>query len=54
MSATTVSQFAVELKMPVSALLEQLSKAGVGKSGAGDTLTDHDKAKLLATKRPKL
>ena len=47
MSATTVSQFAVELKMPVSALLEQLSKAGVGKSGAGDTLTDHDKAKLL-------
>lgn len=47
MSATTVSQFAVELKMPVSALLEQLSKAGVGKSGANDTLTDQDKAKLL-------
>ncbi|MCE1183487.1 MAG: translation initiation factor IF-2 [Rhodocyclales bacterium] len=47
MSATTVSQFAVELKMPVSALLEQLSKAGVGKAGANDTLTDHDKAKLL-------
>jgi len=47
MSATTVSQFAVELKMPVSALLEQLSKAGVGKDGANDALTDQDKAKLL-------
>ena len=47
MSATTVSQFAVELKMPVTALLEQLSKAGVGKSGANDTLTDQDKTRLL-------
>lgn len=47
MSATTVSQFAVELKMPVEALLEQLSRAGVGKSGGGDTLTDQDKASLL-------
>ncbi|MFN4341526.1 MAG: translation initiation factor IF-2 [Azonexus sp.] len=47
MSATTVSQFAVELKMPVAALLEQLSKAGVSKGGANDTLTDQDKAKLL-------
>jgi len=47
MSATTVSQFAVELKMPVGALLEQLGKAGVGKDGANDTLTDQDKARLL-------
>lgn len=47
MSATTVSQFAVELKMPVTALLEQLSKAGVGKEGANDALNDQDKAKLL-------
>ncbi len=47
MSATTVSQFAVELKMPVTALLEQLGKAGVGKQGNDDTLTDQDKAKLL-------
>jgi translation initiation factor IF-2 len=47
MSATTVSQFAVELKMPVAALLEQLSKAGVGKGDASDTLTDQDKARLL-------
>jgi len=47
MSATTVSQFAVELKMPVTALLEQLSKAGVGKESANDALNDQDKAKLL-------
>ncbi len=47
MSATTVSQFAVELKMPVAALLEQLGKAGVGKQGNDDTLTDQDKARLL-------
>ncbi len=47
MSATTVSQFAVELKMPVVALLEQLGKAGVGKGGSNDALTDQDKAKLL-------
>ncbi|UCV30044.1 translation initiation factor IF-2 [Ferribacterium limneticum] len=47
MSATTVSQFAVELKMPVAALLEQLGKAGVGKSDASDTLNDQDKTRLL-------
>src|SRR5574343_991855 len=47
MSATTVSQFAQELKMPVSALLEQLGKAGVGKEGANDALNDQDKARLL-------
>ncbi|UCV05522.1 translation initiation factor IF-2 [Dechloromonas denitrificans] len=47
MSATTVSQFAVELKMPVTALLEQLGKAGVGKEGSNDMLNDQDKAKLL-------
>src|SRR5574343_1568786 len=47
MSATTVTQFAVELKMPVAALLEQLSKAGVGKGDASDTLTDQDKNRLL-------
>ncbi len=47
MSATTVSQFAIELKMPVSALLEQLGKAGVGKSGNDDVLTDQDKTRLL-------
>jgi translation initiation factor IF-2 len=47
MSATTVSQFAVELKMPVTALLEQLGKAGVAKQGAEDTLNDQDKTRLL-------
>nr|Q47D94.1 RecName: Full=Translation initiation factor IF-2 [Dechloromonas aromatica RCB] len=47
MSATTVSQFAVELKMPVVALLEQLGKAGVGKSDANDMLNDQDKTRLL-------
>ncbi|MFY9723345.1 MAG: translation initiation factor IF-2 [Azonexus sp.] len=47
MTATTVSQFAVELKMPEAALLEQLGKAGVGKQGTADQLTDQDKAKLL-------
>ncbi len=47
MSATTVSQFAVELKMPASALLEQLNKAGVSKQGSSDALSDQDKAKLL-------
>jgi translation initiation factor IF-2 len=47
MSATTVSQFAVELKMPVAALLEQLGKAGVSKQGGNDSLTDQDKTRLL-------
>jgi translation initiation factor IF-2 len=47
MSATTVSQFAVELKMPVESLLEQLGRAGVGKSGGSDTLNDQDKNSLL-------
>lgn len=47
MSEITVSQFAVELKMPVAALLEQLAKAGVGTEKSGDVLTDQDKSKLL-------
>ena len=47
MSVTSVSQFAIELKMPVEALLEQLVKAGVNKKGSADTLADQDKAKLL-------
>ena len=47
MTATTVSQFALELKMPEAALLEQLGKAGVGKQSAADPLTDQDKARLL-------
>ena len=47
MTATTVSQFASELKMPVSALLAQLSQAGLSKNDSADALTDQDKAKLL-------
>ncbi|MDR2164162.1 MAG: translation initiation factor IF-2 [Zoogloeaceae bacterium] len=47
MSTTQVSQFAHELKMPLDALLEQLANAGVRKGGGEDTLTDHDKKKLL-------
>ena len=47
MTATTVSQFAAELKMPVSALLEQLGRAGVAKKESADALTDQDKARLL-------
>ncbi|MGE5471441.1 MAG: translation initiation factor IF-2 [Bacteroidota bacterium] len=47
MSATTVSQFAVELKMPVAALLEQLAKAGVATQDSNGALNDQDKARLL-------
>jgi translation initiation factor IF-2 len=44
---TDVARFAGELNMPVTALLEQLSRAGVKKGDAKDSLTDQDKAKLL-------
>lgn len=47
MTATTVLQFAAELKMPAAVLLEQLGKAGVGKQESNDLLTDQDKSKLL-------
>ena len=47
MTATTVSQFATELKMPPEALLEQLAKAGVSKQVVADTVTEQDKARLL-------
>ncbi|MFA6311752.1 MAG: translation initiation factor IF-2 N-terminal domain-containing protein, partial [Sterolibacterium sp.] len=47
MAQMNVAQFASELKMPATALLEQLHKAGVGKQAANDTLTEQDKAKLL-------
>jgi translation initiation factor IF-2 len=47
MAVTSVSQFAIELKMPVEALLEQLARAGVTKHGSADTLADQDKARLL-------
>lgn len=47
MAQISVSQFAGELKMPATALLEQLNKAGVKKQAANDTLSEQDKAKLL-------
>ncbi|MGE5386533.1 MAG: translation initiation factor IF-2 [Betaproteobacteria bacterium] len=47
MTAISVSQFAIELKLPAEALLEQLAKAGVNKNAVTDALTDQDKAKLL-------
>jgi translation initiation factor IF-2 len=47
MALMTVAQFATELKMPAPALLEQLEKAGVSKSAAGDTVSETDKTRLL-------
>jgi translation initiation factor IF-2 len=42
-----VAQFAAELKMPATALLEQLAKAGVQKQASADLLTEQDKTRLL-------
>jgi len=47
MAQTTVEQFATELKLTVSVLLEQLDSAGVKKKAAEDKVTEDDKAKLL-------
>jgi translation initiation factor IF-2 len=44
---TSVAQFAGELKVPPSVLLEQLRAAGVDKRAADDSLTETDKARLL-------
>ncbi|MBL79698.1 MAG: translation initiation factor IF-2 [Nitrosomonadaceae bacterium] len=47
MSQTKVEQFANELGLLPSALLEQLKAAGVNKKLAKDNLTEEDKAQLL-------
>ncbi|MBX6393410.1 MAG: translation initiation factor IF-2 N-terminal domain-containing protein, partial [Burkholderiales bacterium] len=47
MAQTSVAQFAGELKVAPSVLLEQLRAAGVNKSMADDILSEQDKAKLL-------
>ena len=47
MDQMSVTQFAGELKMPATVLLEQLRKAGVEKGDAQDMLTEQDKARLL-------
>ncbi|MFT0850850.1 translation initiation factor IF-2 [Achromobacter sp. F4_2707] len=51
MPSNTVAQFAVELKMPANALLEQLRSAGVDIKSVDDPVTDADKAKLLESLR---
>jgi translation initiation factor IF-2 len=45
---TSVAQFASELKVPPSVLLEQLRAAGVEKRVPEDALSEQDKSKLLA------
>ena len=47
MAQLTVEQFAVELKMPPEALLEQLKAAGVVAKDEGEKLSEQDKAQLL-------
>lgn len=47
MAQTTVEQFASELKLPTTLLLEQLNSAGVKKSAAEDYLSEDDKTALL-------
>src|SRR5689334_22116928 len=47
MAQTSVAQFASELKVPPSVLLEQLRAAGVDKRMPEDSLTDQDKTRLL-------
>ncbi|MDO9023905.1 translation initiation factor IF-2 [Zwartia sp.] len=51
MSSNTVAQFATELKMPATVLLEQLRAAGVDLNSVDDHVTDGDKARLLESLR---
>ena len=47
MAMTSVAQFASELKVPPSVLLQQLRAAGVEKRAPDDSLTEVDKSRLL-------
>src|SRR5687768_7359639 len=47
MAQTSVAQFASELKVPLSVLLEQLRAAGVDKKAPEDSLSEQDKSRLL-------
>ena len=47
MAQTSVAQFASELKVPPSVLLEQLRAAGVEKRAPDDSLSEVDKSRLL-------
>ncbi len=48
MGKLNVAQFATELGLPVALLLEQLKASGVSKEQETDSLTEKDKAQLLA------
>jgi translation initiation factor IF-2 len=47
MAKSNVTQFAEELKLPVTLLLEQLQAAGVKKKAGEDSITEQDKTRLL-------
>ena len=47
MAVTTVAQFAAQLGRPTTALIEQLTSAGVAKKSPDDALTESDKERLL-------
>src|SRR3954463_2893607 len=47
MAKSNVTQFAEELKLPVTLLLEQLQAAGVKKKVGDDAITEQDKTRLL-------
>src|SRR6185369_3322668 len=47
MAKSNVTQFAEELKLPVTLLLEQLEAAGVRKRAGEDAITEQDKTRLL-------
>jgi len=47
MAEMSVAQFATELRMPASVLLEQLQRAGVAKGSETDPLSESDKSRLL-------
>ncbi len=51
MASNNVAQFAQELKLPASVLLDQLRAAGVAKESPDDVLSEHDKARLLEALR---
>ncbi len=48
MASNNVAEFATELKMSASALLQQLLAAGVEKKSVNDVLSETDKGRLLA------
>ena len=49
MAQTSVAQFASELKVPPSVLLEQLRAAGVDKKQPDDSLSEQDKSRCSST-----